>query len=211
VTTDFSRAEEGHHGRRNDAVEDAAVLARIRGGDTRALDELFRLYAQPLGRFATRLTGSADLAQEVVQDVFVRLWETRDRLSLRGTVKSYLFQAARNQGLNILRHEAGHARRARDAVDAAGVGAPSVRNAAVDALTQDDLRAAVHTALSAVPPRCREIFLLNWESGLTYGEIADVLDIGAPTIHNQMSRATKQLVAYFRGPDGVRGGWHDGD
>ena len=80
-------------------------VARIRGGDAPAFEALFHAYHAPLCAFANRLVGVRDLAEEIVQEVFLYIWERRETWDVRSSVKSYLFTAVRNAAMSYLRHE----------------------------------------------------------------------------------------------------------
>ena len=80
-------------------------VARIRSGDGPAFEALFYAYHAPLCAFAYRLVGVRDLAEEIVQEVFLYIWERRETWDVRTSVKSYLFTAVRNAAMSYLRHE----------------------------------------------------------------------------------------------------------
>src|SRR6185436_4165874 len=82
------------------------VVARVRTGDVRAFESLFRAYYGPLCSFAHRYTGERALAEELVQDLFAELWAKRGTWDVRGNARSYLFAAARNRALNLRKRQA---------------------------------------------------------------------------------------------------------
>jgi len=175
---------------------DAALVARIRDGDADALGELIRYYALPLSAVASALLGANPWVDDVVQDVFLSLWEHRVSLTVRSNVAGYLRRAVRNRTLNVLRHERAHQRIAD--VAERDTDLPRVAtNEGERRLDDADLDARLRTALRHVPPRPREVFLLNWEGGLSYQEIADLLGVTTRTVSQQMYRATQRLLLYF--------------
>src|SRR5213076_3639541 len=86
------------------AGEERDWAARIRAGDAAAFERAFRTYHPALCKFACRYVHSPEIAQELVHDVFARLWEERARLSV-GRLKSYLYTAVRNLAVSLLRHQ----------------------------------------------------------------------------------------------------------
>jgi RNA polymerase sigma-70 factor (ECF subfamily) len=82
---------------------DAALVRRVRRGDTTAFESLFRAYATPLRAFACRVVHEHDVARELVQDVFLSIWIKRRTWVVQGSVSTYLFRAIRNRALNAVR------------------------------------------------------------------------------------------------------------
>jgi RNA polymerase sigma-70 factor (ECF subfamily) len=172
---------------------DAALLARLRGGDEFAFDTLVRTYAGPLIRHATWIVGSADTAQDVVQEVFLYLWRERSRIEASWDIAAYLYGMTRNRARDIMRSEQSAQVRESQWVREVkeDVGPDLVDEVAMEAA---DMRKKVWDALAGVPPRCREIFMLVWDRQLPYREIAHMLGLAEPTIRSQVSRAVKRLV-----------------
>ena len=173
--------------------EDAILLRRLQVGDVSAFETLVRSHGASLIRYASRITGSDDRAQEVVQDVFLKLWNERSDVESTFNLSAYLYWLVRNRAVNIARSDLAALRRDGQWVQETGQ-QQAVRNVADAELEAADTRAEVWDALGDVPPRCREIFMLVWDKQLTYAEISRMLGITVPTIRSQMSRALKHLV-----------------
>jgi len=169
---------------------DDQLLDRLRSGDERALDALIARYHSPLNHLVRRYVGSGDAADDVLQDVFVRIWRTRHTLVLHGSLRSYLYAAARNAAVNAVTSET--ARRRREALvsesDALAV------EPIADAVEQAELEIAVRRALDDLPERCREVFLLCRQHGLSYPEVASALGVSLSTVKTQMGRAMAALA-----------------
>jgi RNA polymerase sigma-70 factor (ECF subfamily) len=173
---------------------DPVLAAQIRAGDPAAFEELVLTYAQPLTAFAWRYLRSADAAADVAQDVFAHVWEHRAGLVVRGSLRAYLFAAARNRSLNALDHERVEARWREEG--AANLSPKSWSNApAHERVERAETVAAVHAALNALPPRGREIARLRWIERLSVREIAEVIGIAVPTVSVHLTRAAKRLRA----------------
>jgi RNA polymerase sigma-70 factor (ECF subfamily) len=175
---------------------DEPLLTRLRAGEERAFRELIDAHGPALLALATAVTGRAELGDDVVQQVFIRLWDHRETLTVRDSLRQYLWRATRNQAITVRRHEQMHQR-----IATAAGNEPSARNVASN-VGEAELDAAalltqIRAALEALPARCREIFLLNWRDALTPSEIADALGIGIATVRNQLLRATKHLGQQF--------------
>lgn len=169
---------------------DSELARRIREGDERALEEVFRAYYAGMCSFVRRFVNAPDVAEELVQDVFFKLWSKRETLSDIDALRTYLFRAARNTALNFLRRK--KLENAWEEREAAR-GEPLTLAATDDDAAADEVTRAVGAAIDKLPARCREIFLMSREAGLTYAEIATALGISIKTVETQMGRALKSL------------------
>ena len=161
----------------------------IRSGDPAAFEALFLAYHAPLCSFAYRYLGARELAEEIVQEVFLCVWERRAGWDVRSSVRSYLLTAVRNAALSYLRHERVVRRSQAEvrAIHETVAASPEVR--ALEAETV----VAVRQAIGRLPDRCRLVFTLHREQGLTYAEVAHVLGISPRTVEVQIGRALKSL------------------
>jgi RNA polymerase sigma-70 factor (ECF subfamily) len=177
---------------------DADLIRRIRAGDERALEVVFRAHYVSMCTVVRRIVFAPDVAEELVQDVFFKLWSKRESIAEIDALKTYLYRAARNTALNHLRRQKlENAYEEREA----SKGEPSAVEATDDSAAATDLTVAVQAAIARLPDRCREIFLMSRDGGLTYNEIAKDLGISIKTVETQMGRALKSLrlsLARFR-------------
>ncbi|HVH09030.1 MAG TPA: RNA polymerase sigma-70 factor, partial [Gemmatimonadales bacterium] len=142
-----------------------------------------------LCEYVVRFVGSAEAAQDLVQDLFLRLWASRGPRDTTRLTRPYLYTAARNRALKYLRH-----RRVVTTWVArvASEDAP-VSDSPEDLCLEGELHAAVERAIGALPPRCRTIFVLRRREQLSYREIAAQLGVSLGTVKSQMWRATLRL------------------
>ncbi|HWZ59069.1 MAG TPA: RNA polymerase sigma-70 factor [Gemmatimonadaceae bacterium] len=176
-------------------AEERAWLLRIRAGDAAAFELLFRRYAEALYDFVHGYVGSRDVAEEVVQQLFVRVWERRHVWEVQDSVASYLYRAARNGAHNAVRdHHRAHLFRAKLARTEEATPARTDDATASDrALLTSELATAVDRAVRRLPERCREVFRLNRYHHLTYPEVAQVLGLSVKTVEAHMARAFREL------------------
>jgi RNA polymerase sigma-70 factor (ECF subfamily) len=180
-------------------VDDEAIVRRVRAGEPDAFELLFVQYSGQLASYATRFVRSRAEAEELVHDVFVRIWERRAGWWVHDSVAAYLHGAVRKRAANHTRRcaledewtqrvmmSAG----ASDAGERAATGGP-------DAVHAHDLADAAAIAIRRLPPRCREIYLLHRRHGLSYSEVAATLGLAPKTIENQMARALKLLRVHL--------------
>lgn len=181
-----------------------ALLERVRAGDEGAFEAIFMTYYAALCSFVQSYVLAPDIAEELVQDVFLRIWERRAEWAPPGGVRAYLFTACRNRALDHVKHERIVARTA----DAArreghppGAGQPP-SPPDIDAQATE-LAEALHDAVHELPERRRQVLVLRWEHGLSHAEIAEVLGISVKGVETQLGRAMATLrvrLARFRGP-----------
>lgn len=173
-------------------AEDQALVARVRSGDYAAFSVLFRAHYGPIFRFAERLTGSADVADDVVQDVFVAVWECRATWQVASTVAAYLHGAVRNRALQHIRRVATHSRLGHL------VGPGASTSGAEELALAGEIYAAVARAIESLPKRCREVYMLRWYDHLTYAEIAHILGLSVKTVEMHVTDALRSLRSTLR-------------
>lgn len=155
------------------------------------LEQVFREHYVELCAFVFGYVGSDDVAEDVVQDIFVSIWKDPARWNASGDkVRLLLYVAARNRALDYLRKRRVRERYGRQATRA---DLPNPFPAADVAFVQREILQALDTAIAALPESARRIFLLSREEGLTYREIADRLGVSVKTVETQMSRSLKKL------------------
>lgn len=166
-------------------AEEAALLAEVAGGDRGApLEELFRRYAGRLYAFGLGLLGDPGLAEELVQESFVRLWRQAARYDpARGSVAAFVFALARHIAVDLWRRPSSRPLPVDLRPDGAG-GDPA--GAVVDAV-------AVRRALDALSPAHREVIELSYGSGLTQSEIARLVGIPLGTVKTRTYHALRAL------------------
>lgn len=164
----------------------SSVIKRIRQGDERSFKVLYELLASDLYRFAYRYVKSDAIAQEIVQDSFVRLWNSRARLDPEQSPKAYIFTIAYHQILREFRQQLRNPL-LRDYLEYAEALTENER-ITVD---YDTYVNAIGRAKKKLPPRQREIFEMNRELGISPADIASRLGITEQVVRNQLSAATK--------------------
>jgi RNA polymerase sigma-70 factor (ECF subfamily) len=173
------------------SLRESECLRRFRLGDEEAFEEMFFDYYPKLFWFVERHVMSRDAADEIVKDLFVDLWQQRERLAIRSSLKAYLYAAARNRALNFLRMSESRKRHLTVHVleDEEWALIPSLTDDPLEELEKKELEAEVQKAIEALPGRCKLVLTLRWDDGLRYAEIAEVLGISVKTVENQMARA----------------------
>ena len=174
------------------AIDDNIELIRnLKNGDAQNMELLFRRLYPQLCAFANKFLQDLDESEEVVQEVFYKIWKNRSNLDENQSIKSYLFTSVKNSCFSFLEHN-----KVKD------------KYAAILALTYSEVKTSsqVHenyianelekdfsVALEKLPPDCRRIFELSRFEGLKYHEIAERLNISIKTVETQMSRALGKI------------------
>lgn len=169
-------------------AEEQNIVDAIRLDDRRAFEQVFRESYRPLTAYAFRFVRELPTAENIVQDVFLKLWQNRRQLVITTSLAHYLFRSVRNHSLNHLDKTKVRSEYLRMQIDR----------------TEDDedysafypeigLLDKIETAIRALPTKRQEIFRMAREEGLKYREIADQLNLSVKTVETQMTLALKQL------------------
>lgn len=170
-------------------TSDTELMERVRSGDELAFELLFRRYKGRLYAYLWRRVHDEALAADLAQETFVRLWQSRLRWQDSGSLGSYLIRTAQRLTIDEYRRREVRNRWSRDM---ASVAVPVAR-APDRELEQRELRLRLDEAIGALPERTREVFILKRDAGLSYREIAELMEISPKTVDAQMNRALRQL------------------
>ena len=164
------------------------LVSQMKAGDRGSFDKIFRRSYKPLLRFCYRYVADEDVAAEIVQDVFVKLWTNRDKINISTSFDAYMMSSVRNAAYTYINKERSH-NEAHEmlVVDEADTVDPS------EQLQSDNLEASYRAILATMPEKRREVFLASRFEGMKYGEIAEKLNISQKTVEAHMSAAIKQL------------------
>lgn len=163
-------------------------LERVKAGDVDAFETLFRRNCQSLLNFARRFVRDDEIAENLVQDVFVEVWQNKSRIKPELNFRIYLFKAVKNKALNHLNRQNAENNLILHLDTSTGKSVSPE-----DDLRGREIRQAINQAIENLPEKCRLIFAMNRFDGLSYAEIADILKISIKTVETQMGRALKYL------------------
>ncbi|MCD9019106.1 RNA polymerase sigma factor [Parachryseolinea silvisoli] len=171
---------------------DREVVKSVKEGSVRAFELVYTAYVDRVYRFLYTLLRSGEDAREATQDVFVKLWDSREQLQEDRELAFYLFAICRNHALNILRKRKSQA----------GVAEEYQRDQPLMALsaeegTEDTYSVLLEEAIETLPPRRKRIFELCKIQGLSYKQVASTLQISDGTVEVQVAKAMKQIRLYM--------------
>jgi RNA polymerase sigma-70 factor (ECF subfamily) len=165
------------------------LVSNIREGNKQAFEEVFRQYYQHLCSYAYQIIHDHADSEEIVQDLFVKLWQKRDQLNVETSLKSYLFRSVHNSCLNHIKHN-----NIRDAyMQQFRHENPENEQYASGNDDTADLHKAIGKAIDALPPERKKVFLMIRYEERKYKEVAEILGISVKTVENQMTKAIQFL------------------
>ena len=167
------------------------IFIGLKRRDETALSVLFDIYYEKLYLFAEKYIYDSDKAHDIVQDVFLKIWENAERLELTSSIQHYLFASVRNGCLNYLKSLQIEDRNNRKYAEA------YIESQNVDMVDDEELLARVRQVLDELPEKCREVCLLRFVEGYKYAEIAARLDMNENTVKAQLHRGMERLKQAF--------------
>jgi RNA polymerase sigma-70 factor (family 1) len=168
---------------------DKEIIERIRQGDVEQFELLFRSSYVSLVRYAKTLIKDHDDAEEIVQDLFVRLWQDKEKIKIESSFTGYLFRSVHNRCLHSIEHSKVVERHVRKI----SYQQSETQESPSEILQYKELQARIATILERLPERCGKIFCMNRFEGLKYTEIAEKLSVSIKTVEANMGKALKEF------------------
>lgn len=174
-------------------LSEKALLLRVAEGDEKAFEELFYQYHNKLGAYVLGWTKSLQLAEEIVQDVFLKIWLNRQALTTVEKFENYLYILSRNYTYNALRTIAGEQVKRQEWIK------HFENNLDFDSESAtEDYLPLIEKAISNLPPQQKNVFILKRKQGLKYEEIASQLNIAPETARKHLAAAQKNIIAFLK-------------
>ncbi|MBI2900044.1 MAG: sigma-70 family RNA polymerase sigma factor [Planctomycetes bacterium] len=172
------------------ADRETDLMLQVKTGDAAAFEELYGLYRRPLANFLYRLCWNRQLVDDLMQDVFLRLWRAAPNYEPSAKVSTYVFRIAHNLWINegMKRRE-----QAVESIDRAGRSDPS------EGLERGEVQAAVKKAIEELPEGERECLVLSEYNGLKYAEISEILGVPVGTVKSRIWSAVQRLREKLKG------------
>jgi RNA polymerase sigma-70 factor (family 1) len=168
---------------------DEDLMQEIKADNMFAFDVLYKKYCKKVYKFGYSILKSTEEAENLMQDVFLSLWENRHKVEKDSSIKSYVFTITYNSAISTLRKKV----RESEFVEYLK-SLQEIREEPVDAgLEYKELTNKLEKIINELPRRQKEVYLMHRVEGLKYIEIADLLNISVNTIENHMSRALKTI------------------
>ncbi|WP_276504899.1 RNA polymerase sigma factor [Terrimonas pollutisoli] len=172
---------------------DKELLLQVASGDESAFKQLFLRWNQLLTGYVLRITESRELTEEIVQDAFLKIWMTRETLAEIDNFKHYLLVVSRNQAFDVLKKQLREKERHRLWQQE---NKPELYIAEKDSTVAE--LSLVDQAISSLPPRRKEVYLLSRHERLSYQQIADQLGISRESVKTHLKLASESITSFIR-------------
>jgi RNA polymerase sigma-70 factor (ECF subfamily) len=169
--------------------DDSNLKRGLRNGDKEVFKHLFNLYSPGLIRYGSSLTRDFETARELVQDLFLELWEKKESLNIKGSIKPYLYSAIYHKALNCLRSQKIRELYFNNPVEIGNWFAYPVSPDRLDPI----MLGIIENQIRMLPGQCREVFTRSAILGEKHSEIAACLGLNIKTVENHLLRARKIL------------------
>jgi RNA polymerase sigma-70 factor (ECF subfamily) len=171
------------------------LLTRLSNGDQDAFTTLYNQYFNAVNLFVLKFVKSQQLSEDITQEVFIKIWEGRDKLSEIKSFKAWLFTIARNYTLNILK-KISH--------ESAGMGEilknyQQQHNPVEDTIVESEYMQQLNEILNSLPPKTREVFRLCRDEQKSYDEVIQILGISRSAVKKHMVRTHKAFKENLKG------------
>lgn len=170
------------------------IIAELAQGKSSSLDELFYYYYPRLYNFSKTFLKSEDGIDDVLQEVFIKIWQNRENIKSKTTFNAYIYTITRNLLFNELRSRLNN-QKTRDELEKLSVAGEYESFGEAEF---NDLKEKIEKVIDELPPRQREIFKLSRTEGLSHKEIADKLKITAKTVEYHITQSTSFIKQKLR-------------
>ncbi len=174
--------------------QDHELLERVARGDERAFDLIYHAYSKKVYLFALKTLQSETLAEEVVQEVMLKVWKMGEELLKINSLEAYLRTVSRNISLNVLRRQEVESR----ADQLMAVNWTESHNDTEEQVLLNDTRKILNDAINLLPEQQREVYKLCRQQGLKYDEVAQQLNLAPSTVATHMKLALRFLRVYLQ-------------
>lgn len=178
---------------------DKKMLAMFIAGEEKAFEKIYYGYAQRVFNVSFFLVKDTGWSDDIVQEVFIKLWENRSKIQLDQDLWTYLYVLTKRLSLNRLRS----IKRSNTCFERLWQGLSESNDSTNDIIMAKELKTKIHDFLDNLPPQQKKVFSLSRIEGFSYQEIADQLDISPNTVKNHIVQATKSLQKSGLGQEGL--------
>lgn len=178
-----------------DTLDELILIERLKRNDRNAYSELFDGYFDKLFTFALNMVFREDVANDIVQEVFIAIYEKSVFTNYKGSLKAYLYTSVRNRCYNYLRDAKVEDRHMALYAEAA------VYSDSVDVIDEEEILEKIRQVMDELPDKCREVCLLRFVQGCKYSDIAERLSMNENTVKAQLHRGTEKIKESFSKTD----------
>jgi RNA polymerase sigma-70 factor (family 1) len=177
-----------------DSLVEKVLLNSLIGGDKEAFSTIFNAYYRDMVMFALSFTHEPDIAEEIVQETFVKLWEEHSKLKINESLRSYLLKSVQNRCIDWFRHKKVRQIHMNEVIHNSVLFEYDTDNY----MLRSELEDKIKKTLLLIPPDCREAFRMNRDEGLKYQEISEKLNVSVRTIEVRIGKALHLLREHLK-------------
>lgn len=182
--------------------QDQELFERVKKNDDQyAFRIIFDRYYSSLCIYSNRFLQDETAAKDIVQLVFIRIWERRKEINLKVSMAAYLFRSVRNETINFLKHSLVTRKDHEHLEERHGIALESLkisREEGMSVLIAQELLEEYMKGIGMLPEQCQKIFKMSRFDGLTHPQIARSLNLSLNTVEKQISRALQKLRVYLK-------------
>lgn len=172
------------------------TLEQLRKGDSKAFESIFRLWYEPLVHFADEYISDIESSKNIVQSIFMRLWEKHSHVDPESNLRSYLYLATRNACLSHIRHirvETSYFEQSRRNYEDLQLNYEALEELKIEQIDFAKLEQLINDTIESLPERCRQVFLMSRYEELKNKEIAEKLQISVKAVEANITRALNKI------------------
>ena len=173
--------------------EEKDLLQGLRNGDTKAFRELFTVYYRPLIAFARSIVMDHEASKDIIQEVFVRIWENRKNLDIHTSLRAFLFTCVRNSSIDYIRQQKRFSGLEKELLEMlSGTGYENnSQPEALNSIIYNETCDLIDSAIDILPEQCRKVFIMSRYHGLKHKQIAEKLNVSPKTVEAHIYAALK--------------------
>jgi RNA polymerase sigma-70 factor, ECF subfamily len=172
------------------------ILKELKYGSKKAFEYVFKTYYDPLCRYAEEILKDRHQSEDVVETIFIIIWEDRKKLDIHTSFRSYIYRSTYNACLNIIRKRKSESKyRAffRNHATFSKSHDYGSSSYPLSEIIEKEMESDISKVIAALPPQCKKIFLMSRVDDLSHQEIADKLDLSVNTVKSQIMSALKKI------------------
>lgn len=177
--------------------EETGLIVRMKEGDREAFNAFFVESYASLLAYANMIIGDKAIAEDIIQEVFLAVWEGREHLSIDGSLKSYFLRSVYNSAMNYIKHERVvenyNTFRRRELKEYELSYYNPDRNHIIQKLFNEELNQILTEAIDSLPDKCKEVFKLSYVYDMKRKDISEALNISLRTVDNHIYKALKLI------------------
>lgn len=172
---------------------EVALIRLTSKGDEQAFKQIFDFYSNRLFAYVFKITNHEEIAEEIVMDVFLKVWTNRSDLAEIGRFDSYLYAMVRNRAFNIIKRIAHEGA----IIKELSLNCTEYQQNTEDTVIYNDVKHLLQDAIEKLPPQQKLVFMLSRDEGLKYQEIAEQLNLSKNTVKSHLKKAVSSLRVVF--------------